>query len=268
MAEGIRRATRQRHDELLRLLRAGIGSVEELAARTGTSPSTVRRDLARLTQGGRVARTYGGALVADAFHERSVGESAGLRQEAKEAVARQALGLVPTAGTIFLDAGTTCARLADLLRDRSDLVVVTRGLESAVGLSVEGGPEVVLLGGRVRPMSHGLVGPLTDLALDRLSLDVAFVGADGVDPERGVGEPTIEETTVKERVAARARRVVVLADSSKLAAPPLPAWTRLPPGWSLVTDDEVTENELAAFARAGVEVSVAPTGAAPSGTTP
>src|SRR5688500_12692176 len=107
-----RRATKQRHDALVSLLRSGIDGVETLAQRVGVSPSTVRRDLARLQAEGRIARTYGGALVRDAFQERSFSESAQLNQQAKAAIAEAAATLVPANGTVFVDAGTTCLALA------------------------------------------------------------------------------------------------------------------------------------------------------------
>lgn len=251
---GLRRGTRERHDALLGLLRGGTTQVEDLAAAVGVSASTVRRDLRRLDRQGEVARTYGGALVPGAFHERGVDERAGLRSEAKAAIAVRALLLVPEGATVFLDAGSTCGALARLLVDRVGLTVVTRGLEVALELTGRGEVEVVMLGGRVRRMSHGLVGPLTDLAMDRLVVDVAFLGADAVHPRDGVGEPTLEEATVKERVAQRARRVVVLADASKLAGEPVPAWARLPGGWTLVTDAAAPATVRRAFERAGVEV--------------
>jgi len=121
-----RRATKARHDALVALVREGVASVETLAARAGVSPSTVRRDLKRLQDEGRIARTYGGAMVRDTFHERSFGESERLNQEAKAAIAARALDLVPKGGTVFLDAGTTCLALARLLAGRSGLTVVTR----------------------------------------------------------------------------------------------------------------------------------------------
>lgn len=238
MAEA-RRGTRTRHATLLTLLHDGVTQVDELAARLDVSPSTVRRDLGRLTGTGQVARTYGGAMAAGSFHERPIGESAQLAGAAKAAIAATAMGLVPTSGVVFIDAGTTCGALARRLgaaQDREDLTVVTRGLETAVALADSVEVEVVLIGGRVRRLSHGLVGPLTDLALDRLDFDIAFLGADAVDPARGIGEPTLEETTVKERVAARARCVFVLADASKLSVRGTPAWSRLPSHWTLVTD--------------------------------
>lgn len=255
-----RAATKARHARLVALLRGGTTSVEDLAEQVGVSESTVRRDLERLRAEGAVARTYGGAMVTAPFHERSIMESARQGHAAKAAIARAALTLVPTEGLVFLDAGTTCGALARLLVDSGEhregggiLTVATRGLETAVTLADAEHIDVIVLGGRLRRLSHGLVGPLAGLALERLAFDVAFLGADVVDPARGVGEPTLEETSVKELVAARSGRTVVLADAAKLAAPPAPAWTQLGGGWTLVTDDP--QPELAErCAASGVEL--------------
>ncbi len=270
----VRRSTRERHEALLKLLRGGTTRVEELADALGVSTSTVRRDLGRLTRDRKVARTYGGALVPEAFHERPVSESALLRRQAKAEIAATARSLVPRTGAVFVDAGSTCTALARQLATTARTaagvpgeepggatrggVVVTRGLETASALTGAVGYDVLLLGGRVLPLSHGLIGPLTDLALERLSFEVAFLGADAVDPERGVGEPTLEETAVKERVAARSRRVVVLADATKLRVPDAPAWTRLPPGWTLVTDADAPADLESRCALAGVTPLRAP----------
>jgi DeoR/GlpR family transcriptional regulator of sugar metabolism len=250
-----RAGTRARHAALLRLIREGVTSVEDLAAASGVSASTVRRDLARLREGGEVARTYGGAMATEPFHERSVRDSARVRTGAKAAIARLAEPLVPVGGRVFLDAGTTCGALARLIaadEGLGPLTVVTRGLETAVVLADAEHVEVELLGGRLRRMSHGLVGPLATLALERMSFDIAFLGADAVDPQRGVGEPTVEETVLKEQVAGLARRSVVLADLTKTGGT-APSWTRMPGPWTLVVD-EADDALAAACAGAGVEL--------------
>jgi DeoR/GlpR family transcriptional regulator of sugar metabolism len=251
-----RRATRARHDALVALLRDGVDGVEALARHVDVSPSTVRRDLARLQREGRIARTYGGALVRDTFTERSFGESSQLHTEAKRAIARVAVDLVPEGGTVFLDAGTTCLALARLLVDRGPLTVVTRGLEAALLLVRSPEVSVVVLGGDVRPLSHGVVGPLSSLALDRVAFDVAFLGADAVDPARGIGEPTPDETYVKERAASRAADVVLLADGSKLAPASLLAWLPIEPSWTVVTDASAPDDSVQALREHGVPVRV------------
>lgn len=257
MTGAARRGTRERHATLLTLLHEGLTQVDELADRLDVSPSTVRRDLARITSTGRIARTYGGALAHETFQERPISESSKVARAAKAAIATTALDMVPASGNVFIDAGTTCGALARRLATSSvhaGLTVVTRGLETAVALADAPDVDVVLLGGTVRRMSHGLIGPLTDLALDRLSFEQAFLGADVVDPARGIGEPTLEETVVKERVAARSARVAVLADATKLAVQAAPAWTRLPDGWTLVTDAVASEDVTQRCAAAGVEL--------------
>lgn len=253
----VRRGTRRRHELLLSLLRQGTTRVEDLAEALAVSTSTVRRDLGRLGEQQRLARTYGGAVVPESFHERPVTDSARVRPLAKAAIAAAARELIPADGTVFLDAGTTCAALARLLVDDCGpgrLTVVTRGLETAMILTEAAAVDTVILGGRVRPLSHGLVGPLTDLGLARFSFDIAFMGADAIDVHRGIGEPTLEETAVKERIAAATRKTVVLGDATKLREPAAPAWTRFDPGWLLITDDEAPAELDSSAAAVGVTV--------------
>lgn len=249
-----RRSTEERHEALVTLLRSGIDGVETLAERVGVSASTVRRDLATLQGEGRIARTYGGALVRDVFHERSFGESAQLFAAAKAGIASAAAGLVPAEASVFVDAGTTCLALARVLADRGPLTVATRGLEAALLLARAPEVRVIMVGGQVQPLSHGVAGALSEVALGRLAFDVAFLGADTLHPDRGLGEPTVEETYVKELVAGRSGRVVVLADSSKFVPANAPAWTQLAGEWSVLTDDGVDPATVAAFGRRGVSV--------------
>jgi DeoR/GlpR family transcriptional regulator of sugar metabolism len=250
----LRSNTRRRHERLLALLRSGITHVQDLSPALGVSASTVRRDLGRLGDQGVVTRTYGGAVTTGPFRERELSERLRLEQSAKAAIGARAAELVADGATVFVDAGSTCAQLAEHLHDRS-LTVLTRGLEIALMLAAAPHVEVVLPGGSVAPKSHGLVGPLTDLALDRLLVDVAFLGVDAVDPAKGVGEPTLAEARVKERVARRAGRVVVLADATKLSRGSVPAWAPLPAGWTLVTN-ETRRDVVDRFADAGVDVVV------------
>ena len=249
----VRRATRDRHDATVALVRDGVDGVDALAERLGVSPSTIRRDLSQLQGQGRIARTYGGALVPDVFHERPFTESQRLNSGAKAAIAAVAVELIPPEGTVFLDAGTTCLALARLLVGRGPLTVVTRGLEAAGLLARAPGIDVVITGGRVQPLSHGVIGPLASLALDRFRFDVALLGADAIHPVRGLGEPTVEETWVKEQAASRADQVVVLVDSSKFGQQ-APAWLAIEAPWTVVSDEGIPRDAVEQLEGRGVRV--------------
>ncbi|HLS40129.1 MAG TPA: DeoR/GlpR family DNA-binding transcription regulator [Ornithinicoccus sp.] len=246
------RSRRQRLRETVALLRSGVTRVEELAAALAVSESTVRRDLAALAAEGHIDRTYGGARPTTPFRETRLRERMGIAVAAKARIGARAAQWVEEGATVFVDAGSTCAQLVEHLRDRSDLTVITRGLE--IGLVLADSPvRVVVVGGEVSPTSHGLTGAITLFALERFSCDIAFLGCDAVHPSRGVGEPTFEEAATKELAARHARRTVVLAHREKLATTAVPAWAHLPPGWTLVTDEE-DEERLEPFREEGVTV--------------
>jgi DeoR/GlpR family transcriptional regulator of sugar metabolism len=253
-----RARTAERRERIHALVLAGETRVDELSLRLGVSASTVRRDLARLTGQGRIARTYGGALATPHEPEPSLRERARIAQDAKDAIARLAATLVGAGDTALLDAGTTTGRLAHHLRDREDIRVVTNGATAALELLRAEGVELVWVGGTFRRISESTVGPLAEQVVRRISADQAFLGADGLVAGRGICEADLSQTALKELMAARAREVYVLADASKLGHAPFDAWAPLDRPWTLITDAGATPDQLAAFrADPLVEVVVA-----------
>ncbi|MBL1066652.1 DeoR/GlpR family DNA-binding transcription regulator [Streptomyces sp. 7-21] len=240
----------ERRDLIVRTVASdGTVSVEDLASSLGVTPSTIRRDLALLTEQGAIARTYGGAITAQHVPEPSLGQRAALAVAEKERIAAWAADRIASGDTVILDAGTTTGRVARRLRTRTGLTVITSGLTVLLELRDAAGVEVVLLGGTLRRVSQGFAGPLAELALTRLSAGKVFLGADGLDARRGICEASLAQTALKELMAERAREVYVLADSSKLGQAPFTAWA---PGplrrpWTLVTDTGAAPERLAPF---------------------
>ncbi len=239
----------ERRDQIIAFLSAErrLG-VDELASRLRVTPSTIRRDLTRLTEDGAITRTFGGAVVTGATAPESpLHRRAQQARGEKDAIGYWAASQVGEGETVMLDAGTTVGRTAHHLRRRSSLTVITNGLTSIIELADANDIEVVVLGGTLRHISHGFVGPLTDMNLKRLTADRAFLGADGLTADRGICEASAIQTHAKELMAARANRVYVLADSSKIGHRPFNAWAPLEGPWTLVTDAGATESQLAPF---------------------
>jgi DeoR/GlpR family transcriptional regulator of sugar metabolism len=93
---------------------------------------------------------------------------------------------------------------------------------------------------------------MAEIALERLSFDRVFLGADSVDAERGICEANLQQTRLKELMARRAERVYVLAHGAKLGRRPFHAWAQLPSSWTLVTT--ATEADVEPFVRLGISV--------------
>jgi len=251
-----------RRQRILELILSGETDVEALGARLRVSLSTIRRDLARLSLDGRLLRTYGGAAPLGGLQpEQTLDQRTGAQPAEKRAIARRAAVLVQAGETIILDAGTTTGALAAELRGREGLRVVTNGLTAIQALAGAPGVELIALGGVLRQISLGFVGPHAERTMRRISAARVFLGADGVVAGRGICEATDAQAALKDLMIAQAGEVYVLADASKLGRATSQAWTPLERGWTLITDGGATEAELRPFRALGhVTVLVAPSG--------
>ncbi|WEH12873.1 DeoR/GlpR family DNA-binding transcription regulator [Streptomyces sp. VNUA24] len=248
-------ASQARRDRILKLATStGLASVEELSQALGVTASTIRRDLAKLTAEGHLARTYGGAVSLAAHPEASLRQRIGEAYEAKWAIARWAASQIGAGETVLLDAGSTVGALAHELRTAKGLTVATTGVTALQELSDAPGVQVECLGGTLRPLSQGFVGPLTEVALERMTFDRVFLGTDGVTAEYGICEADLRQTRLKELMARRAEHVYVLAHAAKLGLRPFHAWVTLPSGWTLVTDTSAAPGVLTALRDRGVRV--------------
>lgn len=251
---------RERIVELLVQRGEGALPVEELASVLGVSPATVRRDLGQLRAEGRITRTYGGAVLGTASAELSVRQRELSHAAEKDAIARAAAEFVEPGQVLILDAGSTTERVARQVRTVPGLTVVTNGLAAMTTLLDYGDAEVVVLGGRLRRINQTISGGVAEQMVRGLYADVAFIGADAVDPARGVASRTLEQAALKSLMAEHAQNVVVVADSTKLSAAWTSYWSPMDRPWTLLTDDGADPQLVESFrtADSNLEVVVCP----------
>ena len=246
-----------RREEIYHLaVTTGLASVEDLSRHFNVTASTIRRDLAHLNTQGKLARTYGGAVALGAHPEPSLRQRTGEAFEQKQAIAAWAATEIQDGENILLDGGSTAGALAHALREREGLSVATPGINTLQELADSPGVQVDCLGGRLRGVSQTFVGPLAEAALERMTFDRVFLGADAVTAEDGLCEADHSQTRLKELAARRGDAVYVLADSTKLGKRPFHAWARIPLPWTLVTDNLADEAQIELFRNSGVTVQV------------
>jgi DeoR family fructose operon transcriptional repressor len=235
-------------------------SVNELADAYAITTETVRRDLSALEQAGLVRRVHGGAVPADALSglEVAVNDRDLSHADEKNRIAQAAVALLPgSEGSVLLDAGTTTSRLATLLPLDRRLTVVTNAVPVAGRLAGLSGVDLHMLPGRVRSTTQAAVGEDTVDALSRLRVDVAFLGTNGISRDHGLSTPDHSEAAAKRAMVAAARRVVVVADSSKVGVDHTVRFAKLEEIDVLVTDAGLSDTARRTFEDYGVEVLVA-----------
>lgn len=238
---------RQRY--IVGLARAdGRVDVAELAAELQVTTETVRRDLTILERQGVLRRVHGGAIPVERLgFEPALAARDGVMTAEKDRIAKAALAELPEEGAVLLDAGTTTARLADLLPSDRVLTVVTNALPMALGLVSRPNLTVLLLGGRVRGRTLAAVDSWATDALAQTYVDVAFLATNGVSVQRGLTTPDHAEAATKRAMITAAGRVVLLADHSKVGVDHLARFGDLEQVDTLITDsglDERTAGEL------------------------
>lgn len=248
-----KRNTQQRRRAIIDLLNdSGEVSVEALAGQFSTSEVTVRKDLAALESNGLLLRRYGGAVPVPKELMTDLVEKVSVR---KQAIAKAAAQLIRDHNRIILDSGSsTTAALLPELSSKQGLVVMTNSLSIANALrELENEPTILMTGGTWDPKSEGFQGQLAEQILRSYNFDQFFIGADGMDLNRGT--TTFNELYNLSRVMAEvAREVIVMAESSKIGR----KIHNLELPWSaikvLVTDNAIDEQEKQNIEQHGVQV--------------
>ncbi len=227
----------------LRELMAADGTLDlaHAADVCGVSEMTIRRDLLKLERDGLVRRVRGGAVavVGERFERR-----AARNNTAKQRIAAKLLTLVPEQGFVALDSSSTVHHLAGALA--GDLTVLTTGLET-FGVLRGRVKRVVLSGGELEEATDAFVGPVALRTIDDFHFTRTFLGAAGLDPDRGAMDSTLENAEVKRALRRASAFVVVAADASKLDRPGPAAALRLSDVDLLVTDLDPADPRLDAY---------------------
>jgi DeoR family transcriptional regulator of aga operon len=253
-----------RWNALLELLTEnGRVSVEEAAGRLAVSQATIRRDFDQLAQQQMITRTRGGAVANGVSYDLPLRYKTAKHSAEKQRIGTAAAALVEPGMVVGLNGGTTTTEVARALAVRPDLsgnvddaqlTVVTNALNIANELLVRSRMKIVVTGGVVRPQSFELVGPLGGNILRDVTLDVALLGVDALDVVLGAAAHHEGEAAMNSLMVGRARRVVIIADSSKLGGH---AFARICPidrVDTLITDYGATDEVVASFEQADVRV--------------
>lgn len=232
-----RNTPQRRHNILALLNEQGEVSVDALAKSFETSEVTIRKDLAALEANGLLLRRYGGAVT---MPQELLSEAVQPVSVYKQAIAKAAVGRIREHARIIIDSGSTTAAMIPELGRQPGLVVMTNSLNVARAITdLEHEPILLMTGGTWDPHSESFQGQVAEQVLRSYDFDQLFIGADGIDLERGT--TTFNELLGLSRVMADvAREVIVMVESDKVGRkiPNL----ELP--WSsvstLITDDRLS----------------------------
>ena len=228
--------------------------VEALAALTGVSAVTIRRDLVDLEARGAVRRSAGVALrVLAAGEPIPFGQRFAADQARKEALAEVVAEQIADYESVILDNGTSVYAVALRLAGRP-ITAMPLSLHAAVALGARPGAHVIVPGGPVEPDSLALLGSQTVDAVRAMRADVLVLGACAISADGELLAEHYEDALVKKAALESARRVILVATGDKADRPANFRFGTAADIDAVVTTPDMSPQAIAALRAAGVEV--------------
>ncbi|MCX8578982.1 DeoR/GlpR transcriptional regulator [Gilliamella sp. B2717] len=185
----------------------------------GVSEHTIRRDLQKLARDGVCKRVYGGAvshLKQSATFETRINQCV----DEKSSVAIKCAKLIKNNSCIFIDTGSTYLAMASYIPQNLTLTIVTNSPQIASVLSSRTNGELILLGGKVNPLTGGTMGADTVNQIRNMVFDQTFIGVCGLDPHAGLSAVYYDDACFKKEVITQSNEVIaaVIADKMQQVA--------------------------------------------------
>lgn len=190
--------------------------VNDLAARTGVSTVTIRKDLDSLETRALLRRVRGGAVLPTGGEEGAFSERLRTESGIKRAIGQHLAGLVSDGDVIALDSSTSSYYLAQELVDRRNLKVVTFGMRTAALFMDHSDATVIVPGGVLRRASSSMVGAFANILQDRGRIAKGFFGVSTLSPQLGLLELSSDEANTKRSMVAVCDAVFGMFTSSKI----------------------------------------------------
>ncbi|MCM3717783.1 DeoR/GlpR family DNA-binding transcription regulator [Fictibacillus phosphorivorans] len=238
--------------------------VTELVHEFQVSEETIRRDLIQLEKEGLVQKNYGGAiLMEDLQKTQDIIMPVQLRElqffTEKDAIGQRAAQFVQEGQIIILDAGSTTWCMARHLHDIKQLTVITNALNVIEECSKNESASIFMLGGELRRNSKSMIGPQTQMEIQKYNADYVFLGASGISLRQGFTSLDLYEAQIKQAMAAAGKKIVLMADHSKLQKTGLVSFCSFEDVDYLITSDKADELVLKEIEKYGVEVIITST---------
>jgi DeoR family glycerol-3-phosphate regulon repressor len=226
-----------RRERIVQLLSArGYMPIDDLVAHFRVTPQTLRADLNRLADEGRLVRHHGGASMPSSVANTAYAARRAEFAREKARMAQRLAAWLPDRVSLFLTLGTTMLAVAEALGARRGLKVITNHLEASQVLVAHEDTEVQVLGGQLQRRNLGVSGTATLAAVERYRADLCLFSVGGIDPEGSLLDYHDSEVDVVRQMRARARRSVLVVDHSKFGRTPAVRLGHLTEVSAIVTD--------------------------------
>lgn len=232
-------------------------NVEELSRHFDVTTTTIRRDLIALEKESLVYRAHGGAVKREPnsiWQMSSINSRLSQHEEEKNRIAQYVAQIIHNGESIMIDGGSTTTKIAQELRGKKNLLIVTNALTIGEMLVEPGSNKVILSGGELLKETNALVGNAAEHSLAAYRTDISITGVSGLIPAEGCFSAIPQEAEIKNIMMQNSRKRIIVTDSSKIGVHALFLFCAAAAIDMLVTDKNIKKNDLLILKKSGMEV--------------
>lgn len=247
-----------RQADIVQLARGtGRVNVDELAAQFEVTPQTIRKDLNELCERGLLQRFHGGAVLSSGIVNVGYEARRQLATDEKRRIGQKAAELIPDNCSLLINIGTTTEQVAQALRGKQGLMVITNNINVVHIVLGYQNIEVIVAGGVVRHTDGGVVGEAAVDFIRQFKVDYAVIGTSAIDEDGSLLDYDYREVKVAKAIMDSARRTILVADSMKFERTAPVRIGHISKLDFLVTDAPIPPRLAAVCREHGVQVEIA-----------
>jgi len=227
-------------EEILRRVdMMGTVSVQELSQIMGVSDQTIRRVTRPLAERGALSKVHGALVSNKTALDPPFLSRMNLNRDAKVAIANAVAEIVQDGDSLTIDTGSTSAFIAQMLRARRELTVVTNSAFVASTLAMIPGNNVSMAGTQLRDHDGASFDRSAFQVVERARVDYCVLSASMVHPEKGFLVHEQCEVDMAFAMMDSAAHSIMAVDASKFQPQPRTPALRQP---DLKDDDILVSN--------------------------
>ena len=244
------------------LLEHSFAKVAFLCEQLNSSPATIRRDISKLHQQGKLEKIRGGARALNSpkpnpptqLHGSSFLINKEINASAKRSIAQKAVELCKDGESIIINGGSSTYMMAEFLAARR-LKILTNSLYLAHDLTAASDNQITLPGGELYRKQGIILSSFDKDSIQNYHATKMFMGTPGLN-DYGVTESDPLLVRAEQKLRRQADSLIILADSSKLGkrsqfiCEPLDAIN------IVITDDRADERYINLLEQKNIEVIV------------
>ena len=236
----------------------GKATVSELSDLLKVSPATIRRDIDELASGNVVKRIHGGITLPDsAKREPRILQRRYFQAEEKQRIGKAAAKLIKDDETVFLGSGSTVLEVAENLKGRKKLTVITNSLLVADLLVKEAGINLVVTGGFLHKPESSLIGHLVKTSLSELRADKVVMSIQAIHLQQGLTNNDLVETMTDRAICNFSPHRILVVDHTKFNKANASFVADISVITTLITDSKTPTDFLKEVEQMGIEVIIA-----------